>query len=384
MRGQGRVYHPTWTDPTTGERKVAKTWRLDYSVNGVRHEESARTTNRREALALLHQRLGDRRQGKLTGDPDRVTFCDLRALVERQYVLDGNRSLARVKLAFEHLEQFFTAEAKASTLTPTAIDAYAEHRLAEGASRATCNYELSALRRAFRLAVKKRLLAVRPEIEIPPVENAREGFLSEGDMAGLLVELPADIRPVIEFLYATGWRVSEAIGLTWAHVDREAGTIRLSAAETKGKRGRVFPYGDAPNLVALLDARWEARRGPLVFHRGGQAIRSFRRAWANACLRTGLATKDPVTKRITLHRIVHDLRRSAARAFRRAGLSESDIMELCGWETPAMFRRYAIRDEEHLGAAVGKRFNGQVTRKSEAPAESPANVSSTAANSPTR
>ncbi|HUK20818.1 MAG TPA: tyrosine-type recombinase/integrase, partial [Gemmatimonadales bacterium] len=188
----------------------------------------------------------------------------------------------------------------------------------------------------------------------------------------------------IEFLYATGWRVSEAIGLTWAHVDREAGTIRLSAAETKGKRGRVFPYGDAPNLVALLDARWEARRGPLVFHRGGQAIRSFRRAWANACLRTGLATKDPVTKRITLHRIVHDLRRSAARAFRRAGLSESDIMELCGWETPAMFRRYAIRDEEHLGAAVGKRFNGQVTRKSEAPAESPANVSSTAANSPTR
>jgi hypothetical protein len=39
---------------------------------------------------------------------------------------------------------------------------------------------------------------------------------------------------------------------------------------------------------------------------------------------------------------------------RRAGLSESDIMELCGWETREMFKRYAIRDESALGAAVAK------------------------------
>ena len=97
-------------------------------------------------------------------------------------------------------------------------------------------------------------------------------------------------------------------------------------------------------------------------------MRSFRRAWARACTRAGLSG-----------RVVHDLRRSAARAFRRAGLSESDIMELCGWETPAMFRRYAIRDEQHLGAAVGKRFNGQVAAKSDAPADTSANVSSSAA-----
>jgi integrase len=164
------------------------------------------------------------------------------------------------------------------------------------------------------------------------------------------VELPAEVRPVIAFLYATGWRVSEALGLTWAQVDRENATVRLSAAETKGKKGRVFPYGDAASLRALLDARWEAREGPLVFHRGGTPIKSFRRAWARACTRANVPG-----------RLVHDLRRSAARAFRRAGLSESDIMELCGWETPAMFRRYAIRDEQHLGAQVGKRFRANDT-----------------------
>lgn len=347
----------------------------------MRHLESSGSAKHKDAVDLLRDRIGQRKAGTLMGNPEAVTFAQLRELVERQYVLDGNRSLPRVQMALAHLEEFFEAEARAIEITPTAIDAYVQQRMAakRPASRATCNYELATLRRAFRLAVKKRLLSVRPEIEIPAVDNAREGFLSEADMAALAVELPAFVRPVVAFLYATGWRVSEALGLTWAHVDREAETVRLSAAETKGKRGRVFPYGDASSLKALLDAQWEARKGLYVFHRDGKPIRSFRRAWANACLRTGLATKDPVTKKITVQRIVHDLRRSAARAFRRAGLSESDIMELCGWETPAMFRRYAIRDEQHLGAQVGRRFaNDTVTRQSGRAAPPSPSVSSSA------
>lgn len=370
-RGQGRLYR----------RKGSANWWLDYSIRGVRHFQSSGTAKHKEAADLLRERIGQRKAGTLMGNPEAVTFAQLRELVERQYVLDGNRSLPRVQMALEHLEQFFGAEARAIDITPTAIDAYVQQRMAakRPASRATCNYELATLRRGFRLAVKKRLLSVRPEIEIPAVDNAREGFLSEADMAALAVELPAHVRPVVEFLYATGWRLSEALGLTWAHVDREAETVRLSAAETKGKRGRVFPYGEARSLKALLDAQWGARDGLHVFHRHGKPIRSFRRAWANACLRTGLAIKDPVTKKITVHRIVHDLRRSAARAFRRAGLSESDIMELCGWETPAMFRRYAIRDGQHLGAQVGRRFaNETVTRQLGPAAATPSSVSSSA------
>jgi integrase len=355
MRGQGRLYR----------RKGTANWWLDYSVRGVRHLESSGTAKHKEAADLLRDRIGQRKARTLVGNPEGVTFQNLRELVERQYALDGNRSLVRVKMALTHLEAFFGADCKAVEISATEIDGYAERRLGEDAARATVNYELAALRRAFRLAVKKRLLSVRPEIEIPAVDNAREGFLSEADMAALLVELPADVRDVVQFLYATGWRVSEALTLTWAHVDREGGTVRLSAGETKAKRGRVFPYADAPSLTALLDARWEAREGPLVFHRSGKPMRSFRRAWARA----GLAG-----------RLVHDLRRSAARAFRRAGLSESDIMELCGWETPAMFRRYAIRDEQHLGAQVGRRFGANDTvRRQLGPATSPApSVSSSA------
>src|SRR6266568_2347729 len=65
----------------------------------------------------------------------------------------------------------------------------------------------------------------------------------------------------------------------------------------------------------------------------------------------------------------HDLRRSAARDFRRAGVSEGEIMRACGWGTRSMFDRYNIIDEADLASAVAKRFNGKVTVKSEGFAE---------------
>ncbi len=37
--------------------------------------------------------------------------------------------------------------------------------------------------------------------------------------------------------------------------------------------------------------------------------------------------------------LLHDLRRTAARDFRRAGVSEGKIMKLCGWQTRSMFDR---------------------------------------------
>jgi len=95
-------------------------------------------------------------------------------------------------------------------------------------------------------------------------------------------------------------------------------------------KGRTFPYGKLPELKGVIEAQLayarevERRTGqivPWVFHREGLQIKSFRTAWRAACRRTGI------------QRIPHDFRRTAARNMRRAGLSESDIMELCGWET---------------------------------------------------
>ncbi|HEY8165797.1 MAG TPA: hypothetical protein VIF83_09625 [Gemmatimonadaceae bacterium] len=52
-------------------------------------------------------------------------------------------------------------------------------------------------------------------------------------------------------------------------------------------------------------------------------------------------------------------RRTAARDFRRAGVSEAEIMRLCGWKTRDMFDRYNIIDSADLSRAVAQRFNGK-------------------------
>jgi hypothetical protein len=67
-------------------------------------------------------------------------------------MLNGRKSLARVKHAATHLKEFFDACAKARVvITSDRISAYQAERLERGAKPATVNYELAVLRRAFRL-----------------------------------------------------------------------------------------------------------------------------------------------------------------------------------------------------------------------------------------
>src|SRR4029077_654754 len=110
-----------------------------------------------------------------------------------------------------------------------------------------------ALRRAFRLAIEQGLLAAMPSIKTPPVENRRSGFFDEGDLAAVLLELPPDVRGLVQFLAATGWRRDEARLLPWAAVDWEGQVLRLESARSKSGEPRVFPFGPAPALKALLE-----------------------------------------------------------------------------------------------------------------------------------
>jgi integrase len=121
--------------------------------------------------------------------------------------------------------------------------------------------------------------------------------------------------------------------------------------------------GKACRVYTLLSACLIGKDADdFVFTRkDGSTVRDFRATWENACVRAGVGTiicarcsapkesgqrcKDKKCK--AKHSkytglIFHDLRRTAARNLRRAGIAEGVIMKIGGWKTRSVFERYAI------------------------------------------
>src|ERR1051325_8719966 len=207
-RGGGRIYRPTG----------ARDYWLDYSLDGQRFRENAHTTSEQQAARELRKRITGREAGEIAGQPNRVTFADMRAASERQYKLDGRRSLDRLEDAHDHLQSFFSPKTKARRITEARVADYRERRQHEGAAPATLNYELAALRRMFKVAK----LGTAPNIKTPKVLNARQGYFTDGAFGALLVNLrdPLLVR-YLSLKRLTGWRDNELRPLLWAYVDRE-------------------------------------------------------------------------------------------------------------------------------------------------------------------
>ena len=99
-------------------------------------------------------------------------------------------------------------------------------------------------------------------------------------------------------------------------------------------------------LYAIIEQRWEARKlgsqiCPLVFHRQGKPIRTFRKAWTRACDAAGHADL-----------LFHDLRRSAVRNLVGAGVDQVTAMKISGHKTASVFQRYRIVTDDDVRAAL--------------------------------
>jgi|SRR5581483_8592119 len=99
-----------------------------------------------------------------------------------------------------------------------------------------------------------------------------------------------------------------------------------------------------------------------VFTRKGKSpVLDFRGAWESVCEKAGVPGL-----------LFHDLRRTAARNLRRAGVAETVIMKIGGWRTNEMFRRYAIVCDSDLSDAMSKLELSQQSEKAQQRAQNDA------------
>lgn len=134
---------------------------------------------------------------------------------------------------------------------------------AEGKKKTSVARKLASLRTFFQFLVREGHLKVNPAklVTTPRIEKKLPTHLSTED-AIKFIETPdvtTDLgkrdRAILEFLYATGIRVSELVGINMRDVMFKEKMVRITG---KRNKQRILPFGD-PALQALLQYLNDAR-----------------------------------------------------------------------------------------------------------------------------
>jgi integrase len=320
-------------------------WWVKIRVDGKPVYESSKSTKRSDATKLRDKLLSKRHRGEISGGtPDKVTIGELLDDVLKSDVKESTRYVWE-KVIEKNVRPFF-GSLRAVRLSTDKMDDYREKRKAEGRTDSTVNRELSIVRTAFHNARKRSPPKVNTVPYFPMIKETtvRTGFLSDEDYIRLRDELPHELKALFVCGYITGMRKGELTGIQWSQVDFDAGLITLEKGATKNDDARSVPILDG-DMRDLLQESWKEReanwpQSPWMFSRAGVPIKDFRISWEDACKRAGV----PDLK-------FHDLRRTAVRNMRRAGVPQVVRMKISGHKTDSMERRYNIVDVDDLSIA---------------------------------
>ena len=328
------------------QQKTSRVWWVKYYRSGRYFRESTHTTDRAKAKKFLSKRLAEIVTGTFTGlEVERITIAELADGFLRDYKVNGRRSLDDVEARWRlHLQPFF-ASMRAASVTSDLLARYVDDRQRQGAASSTINRELAALKRMFRLG----LAATPPKVYRVPAfphlaeDNVRTGFLEDGQYQKLVEGSDLWFRAMVEVGRTYGWRVSELREMKVAQVNLLSRTIRLEPGTTKNGEGREVTMTKAVYELLAGCISGKGAADYVFTWPDGKPVRDFRELWRNACVAAGVPEL-----------LFHDLRRTAARNLRRAGVAEGVIMKIGGWRTRSVFERYAIVAQSDIKDAMLK------------------------------
>lgn len=310
-------------------KKRGDTYWIDVTINGNRIRESLKTDDPKQAKELHDIRRAELWRTRLLKERPKKTFSDAckRWLLERSHKRSLRDDKDKIKTLEPQLGNKLLSDIDRDTV---------EAAMPQDVKPATRNRYRALVRAILRAAEREwDWLDKAPAMRVEAEPKRRVAFLTREQAEALIAALPEKYRCPVRFALLTGLRKANVFGLRWENINLERGMAIVHADEAKAGERILVPLN--AQAKAMLEAMPEPRQG-LVFNCPSRVSPSV---WESACKAAGV----PWLR-------FHDLRHTWASWHAMAGTPMSTLMELGGWSTPSIVRKYAHLSPEHLAQAA--------------------------------
>jgi integrase len=295
--------------------KRGSVWWSYLFSDGIRHQYSTGTSNRRQAETIeakLKEEVNNRRFQIVRADPD-MKFGELAA----RFMASGSvRSHHIYHLKF--LLPYFS-ETAVVRLTKSLTDEFRKCRQVanESIKDATINRDLSVLRHILYWGVDEQLLATNPlaRLKMARERRTRRQVLSVGEEQSLLGSAKDHLYAMVIMALDTGMRRGEITSQLWEDIDFSQEVLFVTRSKTPEGESREIPL-----TARLHEHLLENRKNTgLIINFRGQPVRIVKRTWKTAL-------KNASVRYIRFH----DLRHTFNTRLMEAGVLQEIRMALMG------------------------------------------------------
>lgn len=197
-----------------------------------------------------------------------VSFLAVERNASRETIRNYHSDLQQLALFLRSTEHTVTS-VRVDHVTTEDIRAYLHWLDRKGEKASSLARKLACLRSFYRFLVREGASQKNPaeDIRSPKLPKPLPRVLTKDD-ANALMEFPAGQSPLslrdralLETLYSTGARVSEAVGINLGDLNQAEGLVHLRG---KGRKERVVPIGDVA-MQAIREYRNSLQRSAARF-----------------------------------------------------------------------------------------------------------------------
>ncbi len=297
--------------------KRGNVWWSYFYQDGIRHQYSTGTSNRRQAESIEAKRkeeVNNQRFQLVKADPN-IKFGEIAG----QFLGSGIAGPHHI-YHLKFLLPFFS-EVPILRITKSLAEEFRRKRQAWKPDHlvkdATVNRDLSVLRHILYWAVDEQIILANPlaRLKMARERRTRRQVLSVAEEELLVPAAKDHLQGMIIAALDTGMRRGEVTGQRWEDVDFSRKLLFVTRSKTPEGESREIPLTDRL-LEYLLHRR---QSSGLIFHYKGQPLRIVKRSWKTALKNAGIR-----------HVRFHDLRHTFNTRLMEAGVLQEIRMALMG------------------------------------------------------